>query len=93
MANYIDKETLLQDKRVRAEIDRHLWIESEKSGCDIGFDQAKGDWLNRFSKAWMGYHMPDTMMKESKVRAKKAAAKAATKIITKKRRSAKSYLK
>ena len=88
MAHYIDKETLLQDKRVLAEIDRHLWIESEKAGSDIGFDHAKEDWLKKFSKAWMGYHMPDTALK-SKAPKRVALKKPATR----KRRSAKSYLK
>lgn len=90
MASYIDKQTLLRDKRVLAEIDRHLWIESEKSGNDIGFDTAKEDWLSRFSKAWMGYHMPDLVLKEAKF---KSIAKAGKKPVTKRRRSAKSYLK
>lgn len=49
---------LLRNKKVIEEINRHLWIESEKSGRDIGFDQAAEDWLKRFSKAWMDYHMP-----------------------------------
>lgn len=52
------EEKLLKDRRVISEIQRHLWLESEKIGRDIGFDQAKEDWLKRFSKAWMGYHMP-----------------------------------
>ena len=49
---------LLKDKRVIDEIQRHLWIESEKAGYDIGFDKAADDWLKNFSKAWMDYHMP-----------------------------------
>ena len=49
---------LLKDKRVIEEINRHLWIESEKVGYDIGFDKASQDWLERFSKTWMQYHLP-----------------------------------
>ena len=49
---------LLKDKRVIEEIHRHLWIESEKAGYDIGFEKAAEDWLVRFSKAWMTYHLP-----------------------------------
>ncbi len=49
---------LLNNKKVIEEIDRHRWIESEKAGRDIGFDQASTDWLERFSQAWMNYHMP-----------------------------------
>lgn len=49
---------LLGNKKVVEEINRHRWIESEKAGYDIGFDRASGDWLERFSRAWMDYHMP-----------------------------------
>ena len=34
---------LLKDKRVIDEINRHKWIESEKSGRDIGFERAVED--------------------------------------------------
>ncbi len=53
------KEELLKDRRVVEEINRHLWIESEKAGCNIGFEKAAQDWLENFSKAWMTYHMPE----------------------------------
>lgn len=85
MANQIDQETLLRDKRVLAEIDRHLWIESEKQGRDIGFEQAKEDWVKKFSRAWMSYHMPEAVLKNGK------NGNAATG--TTKKRSAKSYMK
>lgn len=49
---------LLNNKKVVEEINRHRWIESEKAGRDIGFEQASTDWLERFSQAWMDYHMP-----------------------------------
>lgn len=49
---------LLNNKKVVEEIDRHRWIESEKAGHDIGFERASADWLERFSRAWMDYHMP-----------------------------------
>ncbi|MDO8580895.1 MAG: hypothetical protein Q7S13_05385 [Candidatus Omnitrophota bacterium] len=51
-------KNLLKDKRVVEEIHRHLWIESERAGFDIGFEKATQDWLERFSKAWMEYHLP-----------------------------------
>lgn len=54
----IKPEKLLEDRRVVDEISRHQWIESEKAGTDIGFDQAAADWLQNFSHAWMNYHMP-----------------------------------
>ncbi len=49
---------LLSNKKVVEEIDRHRWIESEKAGHDVGFERASVDWLERFSQAWMDYHMP-----------------------------------
>jgi hypothetical protein len=54
----VGKESLLKNKRVLDEISRHQWIESEKMGRDIGFEQAAEEWLVNFSKAWMDYHMP-----------------------------------
>ena len=53
-----NSEGLLQDHRVVDEINRHLWIESEKAGHDIGFNNAASDWLEKFSKAWMNYNLP-----------------------------------
>ena len=87
--NYIDQETLLKDRRVLAEIDRHLWIESEKAGTDVGFEQAKIDWLNRFSKAWMTYHMPEVVLREFSLKSPRKNSKTEPR----KRRSAKSYYK
>ncbi len=49
---------LLKNREALEEIHRHLWIESEKAGYDIGFEKASVDWLEKFSKAWMDYHMP-----------------------------------
>ncbi len=54
-----DKEhKLLHDRKVVEEINRHLWLESEKAGHDIGYEKAAQDWLVKFSKAWMRHHMP-----------------------------------
>jgi len=55
---------LLKDRQVIDEINRHLWIESEKAGYDIGFDRAAEDWLMRFSSAWMNYHLPKNKSKK-----------------------------
>jgi len=62
------KNELLKDRRVVDEIRRHLWIESEKAGYDIGFDEATQDWLENFSKAWMSYHMPSKKPSIKKVK-------------------------
>jgi len=51
-------EKLLRNKKAIEEISRHRWIESEKAGYDIGFEKASIDWLEKFSAAWMQYHMP-----------------------------------
>ena len=55
----IKPEDLLKDRRVVDEINRHLWIESEKAGFDVGFDRASKDWIDRFSSDWVRYNMPD----------------------------------
>jgi len=36
----------------REEILRHKWIESEKAGHDIGFEQALTDWIIRHRSSW-----------------------------------------
>ena len=36
----------------REEILRHKWIESEKVGHDIGFEQALTDWIIRHRSSW-----------------------------------------
>jgi hypothetical protein len=53
----ISKEELLRDPRVIEEIKRHLWIESEKAGHDIGFDKAADDWITKFSAGWVNHYM------------------------------------
>ena len=69
------REKLLKNRRVIEEIKRHLWIESEKAGYDIGFEKAADDWLKNFSKAWMEYHIPK---QKSPARRMKAASKTST---------------
>lgn len=36
----------------REEILRHKWIESEKSGKDIGFERALLDWIRKHRESW-----------------------------------------
>ena len=36
----------------REEILRHKWLESEKAGRDIGFEQALTDWIIKHRSAW-----------------------------------------
>ena len=53
------KKLLLAKREVNEEINRHLWLESEKAGKNIGFQAAAEDWLKRFAVVWMNYHMPN----------------------------------
>ena len=36
----------------REEILRHKWLESEKAGYDIGFEQALTDWIIKHRSKW-----------------------------------------
>jgi len=47
---------LLKDKRVVEEINKHLWIESQKSGYSIGIERATDEWLCLYSKGWLKYN-------------------------------------
>ncbi|MFA5261661.1 MAG: hypothetical protein WC450_10575 [Candidatus Omnitrophota bacterium] len=91
--NNVDVERLLTDKRVIAEIERHLWIESEKAGHDIGYERAKEEWLRNFSGAWMKQNMPEEIINAQKAARQVSAAPAKTsKKSSVKRRRAKSYI-
>ena len=93
--NGIDVEKLLKDQRVVDEINRHLWIESEKAGRDIGFEEAKVDWLKNFSKAWVAYHMPEPAVKERKIESASTVYEAQaheSAVLQSKKRRAKSYI-
>lgn len=54
-----DIRDLLKDKRVIEEIHRHLWIESQKAGYNIGVERATDEWLRLYAEGWVKYHMPD----------------------------------
>ena len=69
---------LLKDRRVIEEINRHLWIEGEKAGYDIGFEKAAEDWLKNFSKAWMQHHLPTKNSPPKKKRVTTRKLKTAT---------------
>ncbi len=66
--NISDLRELLQDKRVIEEINRHLWIESQKAGYSIGIERATDEWLRLYAEGWMKYHMPEryTALQEKK---------------------------
>lgn len=73
---------LIKRPEVVDEINRHKWFESERAGHDIGFEKAAQDWLEKFSKVWMDYHLPNQKKeKKSKINPQ-----------TSKKRRAKSYV-
>jgi hypothetical protein len=63
---------LLKDKRVIEEIHKHLWIESQKSGCSIGLERATDEWLKLYAEGWMKYHMPDKYARRDDTNSKSA---------------------
>jgi hypothetical protein len=56
---HIDEKDLLKDRRVVEEINRHLWIESEKEGHNITFEKAANEWFDKFAKAWTEHYLPN----------------------------------
>lgn len=78
-----DLRDLLKNKEVIEEINRHLWIESQKMGYSIGIERATDEWLALYAEGWMKYHMPEkykTMQERKKKESeKKKKAKAAVK--------------
>jgi|OM-RGC.v1.036525367 hypothetical protein len=40
---------------MQKEINKHKWIESEKKGMDIGFEQALLDWISKHRSNWRDY--------------------------------------
>lgn len=81
----VNRDKLLENPEIIDEIKRHLWIESEKAGYDIGFDKAAQDWLDNYAEEWLNYHSP-----AAKAAKKKPAAEAKPKASGK--RSAKTYI-
>ena len=53
-----DLRELLKDKRVIEEINKHLWIESQKAGYSIGIERATDEWLQLYGESWLKYHRP-----------------------------------
>ena len=52
----------------REEILKHKWIESEKAGTDIGFEEALLDWIVKHRSNWR-----EKRMKEARAETKAAA--------------------
>lgn len=57
--NISELRELLKDKRVIEEINRHLWIESQKAGYSIGIERATDEWLRLYAAGWLKYHDPE----------------------------------
>lgn len=49
---------LLKDKKVVEEINKHLWIESQKTGYSIGIERATDEWLRLYAEGWLRYNRP-----------------------------------
>ncbi len=58
-----DLRYLLEVKEVVEEINRHLWLESEKAGYDIGYEKAAEDWLSKYALDWIKHHAPEKVKK------------------------------
>ena len=74
-----DLRELLKDKRVVEEINKHLWIESQKAGYSIGIERATDEWLRLYAEGWLKYNRPAEYAKRKKKKPKKPAKKAAKK--------------
>lgn len=52
-ANFSQRSSLYKEFLAeRDEILRHKWLESEKKGCDIGFERALLDWIRKHREQW-----------------------------------------
>ena len=56
--NEIEPIELPKNQDVIREIHRHLWLESEKVGHDVGLEWAAEDWMSRYAQPWIDCHMP-----------------------------------
>ena len=49
----LEKSSLYQQYLAeREEVLRHKWLESERAGCDIGFERALMDWIVNHRAKW-----------------------------------------
>jgi hypothetical protein len=52
-ADLVKKSSLYREfEAEKEEILKHKWIESEKAGRDIGFEQALTDWIVKHRSKW-----------------------------------------
>lgn len=74
---------LLNDKRVIEEINKHLWIESQKAGYSIGIERATDEWLRLYAEGWLKYNKPEKY-KEMKAKRPSARMKSSKKVTSRK---------
>ena len=83
-----DLRELLKDKRVVEEINKHLWIESQKAGYSIGIERATDEWLRLYAEGWLKYNRPAEYAKRKQKKTKKKAQKPARKKVAVKKKVA-----
>ena len=81
-----DLRELLKDKKVVEEINKHLWIESQKAGYSIGIERATDEWLKLYAEGWMKYNRPGEYAKRKQKKTKRVAVAVKRRAITKKRK-------
>ena len=79
MKKTADITEILGDKRVIEEIQKYLWIESEKAGHDIGLERATKEWLKHYGEEWTKYHMPEKYLMFKPAKKKRTVKKEVTK--------------
>jgi len=73
--NISELKELLKDKRVVEEINKHLWIESQKSGYSIGIERATDEWLRLYAQGWLKYNKPKEYTRRDRKKKQKAVKK------------------
>jgi len=95
--NTVQQQALLDNPDVVNEIKRHCWIESEKMGQNMGFENAARDWISKYADAWIKEHQP-TQENSPKVQSQRNESPKTKKTTTQtkaktRNRSAKAYIK
>lgn len=53
----VNSQALMKDRRIIQEISRHQWMENERHGRDMNFEEAANDWFLRCSLDWVRHHL------------------------------------
>ena len=81
-----DLKKLLKEKKVVEEINKHLWIESQKAGYSIGIERATDEWLRLYAEGWMRYNQPGEYAQRRKKKIKRVTVAVKREAVAKKRR-------